>query len=88
MKYPGIIEIDKLEYDDNSEENLKNWREKETPFPKINGFSVDFTGHNQGSGSPCKDMQEVNERVKRLIQEHQEDHKIKIINHLEVQQTL
>jgi hypothetical protein len=88
MKQKGFIEIGKLEFDDNSEEHLKRYREEGIPVPKIDGFYVDFSGHNEGSGSPCADKQEVDETVQQLLERHKEIYDIKIINTLEVQHTL
>ena len=81
------IEYDRLIFDDNSEANLENWREKGIPIPKIKGFSVDFTGWNEGSASPCKDWAEVQEKIKYLLERHKE-YDIKVINKMEVQECL
>ncbi len=78
VRRKGIITISLCEYDDNSEENLKNWREKNIPIPKINGFAVDFTGHNEGSGSPCKDEIAVMKQVENLRAKHEKEYKLEI----------
>ena len=77
-KKKGTIEISSLEYDNNSEENIKNLREKSIPCPKIKGFAVDFWGHNEGSGTPCKDEKEVKEQVERLKREYGGLYKLEI----------
>jgi hypothetical protein len=51
-------------------------------------LSVGWWGHNEGGGCPCKDMTEVNERIKKLIEQYSSKYKIKIENKLEAQQTL
>ncbi len=79
-KKKAIIEISLCEYDNNSEENLKNLREKNIPCPKIKGFAVDFLGHNEGSGSPCKDEEEVKKQVEYLKKKHSGMYKLEIID--------
>ena len=66
-------------------------REGTIVIKKLSGkypFAVDFWGFQQGSGSPCVDMKEVNEEVEYLISKHQKDYDLKINNELEQQQTL
>ena len=46
---------------------------------KENPFAVDFSGHNEGSGSPCKD-EEVDDCVKSLTEQHKEKYNLKIID--------
>ena len=76
----GKITIHLSEYDDNSEENLKNYREKNIPCPKIKGFAVDFEGHNEGSGSPCKDEIEVMKEVEHLRVKHKENYILDVVD--------
>jgi len=47
---------------------------------KENPFSVDFDGWNEGSGSPCKDEQEVKEQVENLIKRHSDKYTLRIID--------
>ena len=44
------------------------------------GFAVDFEGYNEGSGHPCYNKEEVEECLKRLLQEHSIFYKIKVID--------
>ena len=41
-------------------------------------FSVDFDGHNEGSGSPCKDIEEVELCVQQLKDRHSKNYKLEI----------
>jgi hypothetical protein len=77
-KKKGVITISNLEHDDNSEESLKDFREKNIPCPKIKGFSVGFWGHNEGSGSPCKDEEEVKKQVAYLKERYSPKYKLEI----------
>ena len=63
-KRKGIITIDKMESETNS--NLI--------------YSVDFEGHNEGSGNPCKSEEEVNEVVKRLKADKQAEYNLEVID--------
>lgn len=80
VKRKGTIKIDFLTYDDNSEKHLKKFRENNTPLPKIKGFSVDFDGWNEKSGSPCKDEEEVKKQVKHLIENNKEKYNLEVID--------
>ena len=51
-------------------------------------FSVDFWGWNEGSGTPCKNKEEVDEQVKFLINKHKDKYKIKIVDNRIKQTTL
>ena len=51
-------------------------------------FYVDFTGFQEGSGSPCETIEEAQQKIKDLIKRHSKEYKIKIINKLEQQKTL
>lgn len=51
-------------------------------------FGVNFTGHNEGSGGPCNDEDEVQETVKALINKHKSVYKLKIVDERQVQMTL
>ncbi len=84
----GIITISTLDYQDNSEKSLKDYRENNIPLPIIKGFSVGFEGHNEGSGSPCKDEEEAKKKIKELTLRHQDKYKIKIVDTRIKQQTL
>ena len=42
-------------------------------------FSVDFDGHNEGSGTPLETEEEVNSHVEYLLKQHK-DYKLKIID--------
>jgi len=76
----GKITIHLCEFDDNSDENLKNYREKNIPVPKIKGFAVDFEGHNEGSGTPCKDENEVMKQIEYLRVKHKENYIIDVVD--------
>lgn len=54
---------------------------------KENPFSVDFDGFNEGSGSPCKDEQEVKEQVENIIKRHSEKYILRIIDKREEKET-
>ena len=55
---------------------------------KENPFAVDFWGLNEGSGSPCKNEREVEERVKQLTERHSKEYNIKLIDKRIKQRTL
>jgi len=74
------ITIHLCNFDDNSDENLKNYREKNIHIPKIKGFAVDFEGHNEGSGTPCKDEAEVMKEVEYLRVKHKENYIIDVVD--------
>lgn len=71
-KRDGTIEIGKME--------------SET-CPQLK-FYVDFSGFQEGSGSPCETLQEAEQRIKDLIKQHSENYRIRVINKLEQQKTL
>lgn len=71
-KREGIITIDKLE---------SNY------IPELR-FSVDFCGFNEGSGSPCRNNEEVKEEVERLVKRHSKEYKLKIVDKRVSQTTL
>ena len=50
-------------------------------------FSVDFSGFNEGSGSPCENEQEVKEKVEQLIKKHK-NYNLKIVDERIKQMTL
>jgi len=45
---------------------------------KENPFAVDFEGHNEGTGSPCKDEDEVQKEVKSLISRYGDKYTLEI----------
>jgi uncharacterized protein YuzE len=55
---------------------------------KENPYYVDFTGFQEGSGSPCCDMEEVKEQIELLLARYGKVYNITIINKLEEQKTL
>ncbi|HEY0089694.1 MAG TPA: hypothetical protein VGB37_12680 [Candidatus Lokiarchaeia archaeon] len=81
-KRKGTIEIKELEFDNNSDENLKNWREKNIPIPKIKGYGVDFLGHNEGSASPCDNIEEARKRVADLKERYGGKYKLEVKDEL------
>lgn len=57
----------------------------------VNGqkfISVDFDGHNEGSGSPCLNEEEAQQEIKKLIERHRAIYTIKIIDERIKQRTL
>ena len=51
-------------------------------------YSVDFDGHNEGSGSPCKDIEEVELCVQQIKERHGKDYKLEIKDFRIKQRTL
>ena len=68
----GIITIHKHSKED-------GWK-----FP----YSVDFDGFQEGSGSPCKDIEEVELCVQRLKERHSKNYKLEIKDFRIKQRTL
>ena len=85
---PAIIEISRLDYDNNAEEHLKNWRENNIPCPKINGFSVSFEGYQEGSAFPIDTEKDALEHSESIQRRYANIYKFKIINKImKVKQT-
>ena len=51
-------------------------------------YSVDFEGFQEGSGSPCKDIEEVEVCVQQLKERHGKNYKLEIKDFRIKQQTL
>lgn len=49
-------------------------------------LAVDFEGHNEGSGTPCKDEAEVMKEVSYLKAKHEKEYKLEVIDEREKEQ--
>lgn len=89
----SIEELEKKEYDEmNTFEKAKlhNHRIKNKKRKGIitigfldskeNPFDVSFDGHNEGSGSPCKDEEEVKKCVEKIKAERSKDYNLMIVD--------
>ena len=62
-------------------------KKMESSCPELN-FSVDFDGFQEGSGSPCKDIEEVELCVQQLKERHSKNYDLEIKDFRIKQRTL
>ncbi len=46
-------------------------------------YFVDFKGWKEGSGTPCKNMEEVKKEIQELVAKHKENYKLEVIHNTE-----
>lgn len=45
---------------------------------KLTDWGVDFEGHNEGSGCPCKEEEEINKEVEYLKSKYEQEYRLEI----------